>query len=357
MYEISTKSGIFCKNCSIELGYLDPKFKTYYKGRPENSNSYMLSRGRCRCFNCFVQTFGRLPVKPNRSSTDRDWMLDTNTEHIRKKQANTLENMIEKYGFEDGSRRYAVYCEKQAVKNTFEYKRDKFGWTKAEFDDYNKGRSVTLENMQRRYGDEIGERKFLEYCEKQKTVGCSLSYFQEKLGTEAGREKWEQVNLLKSNTLENQIKRYGIVVGTEKYTSWVRKLQERSPRFISNSSIMFFEDLVRELPIDAKPQFNKPEYCIYDKDLGRHFFFDFRLDNALIEFNGTYWHADPRVYECDDTLYFPNGQFSAGDIWLRDDIKLDSARRHGFRVMTVWENDVVVDKTRVIRECLKFLMG
>lgn len=52
--------------------------------------------------------------------------------------------------------------------------------------------------------------------------------------------------------------------------------------------------------------------------------------NMLIEFNGTYWHRDPRFYQSDD---------SAKVIWERDENKKLTAETNGYIIKTIWQHD------------------
>ena len=54
------------------------------------------------------------------------------------KRGTTLDKMIKKYGIEDGTSRWNIYCNRQKETNTLTYKREKYGWTDEEFDEYNK---------------------------------------------------------------------------------------------------------------------------------------------------------------------------------------------------------------------------
>jgi hypothetical protein len=56
------------------------------------------------------------------------------------KRAITLENMIKKYGDIEGEIKWQEYKDKQAYSNSFEYKRDKYGWGYDEWITYNKSR-------------------------------------------------------------------------------------------------------------------------------------------------------------------------------------------------------------------------
>ena len=59
----------------------------------------------------------------------------------------TEKAMIKKWGIELGKQKWQEYRNKQSEKNKFEYKQNKFGWTKEQFDEFNKSRAVTLKNM------------------------------------------------------------------------------------------------------------------------------------------------------------------------------------------------------------------
>lgn len=76
------------------------------------------------------------------------------------------------------------------------------------------------------------------------------------------------------------------------------------------------------------------------------FVFDFHIpsSNTLIEVNGTFWHADKRVFQPQDVVRFPGGRsFLAQDIWQRDENKRKAAERTGYRVVTIWELDLKDD--------------
>jgi hypothetical protein len=47
--------------------------------------------------------------------------------------------------------------------------------------------------------------------------------------------------------------------------------------------------------------------------------------NLIVEFNGTYWHLDPRRYDKDH--YDKSRQMYAHEIWKRDLQKLDVAKK------------------------------
>lgn len=361
MYEISLCTGRYCELCGKELGYLDPTHKRYYKGSPELGNSYLsinphsgTGEYRKRCFDCFVNEFGRLPSRQNVNSKDLDWMLQIDTHQRRKENAVTLDNLTRKYGAEEGKRRFDAYCEKQSVKNTFEFKQQKFGWTREQFEDYNTSRSVTLTNCIARHGEEVGTRIFNEYCEKQKDAGCTLSYFQSKLGEELGKIKYENVCKAKIPSLENFIKRHGEDKGT---ILWEDYVNNRTTTFFSAAPQSFFTELHSLIP-EEDCRYGTQEFGLYDKLCGRYYKYDFVIPSRkkIIEFHGSYWHADPRRgYSETEMIGKGSDRRSVQEIRETDEKKLYCAKELGYDIFVIWEDDVKTNRKEAIEQCLKFL--
>jgi hypothetical protein len=68
---------------------------------------------------------------------------------LAKRTAVTESNLIQKYGKEEGQRRWDEYKAKQALSNTLEYKAEKYGWCKDDFDTYNQTPSVHIAEYDR----------------------------------------------------------------------------------------------------------------------------------------------------------------------------------------------------------------
>lgn len=77
--------------------------------------------------------------------------------------------------------------------------------------------------------------------------------------------------------------------------------------------------------------------------------------NTLVEIQGTFWHADPRVYKADDVLQYGSQSRIARDIWEKDRRKQEAAIDQGYRVICVWEIDIRADDfaqaRRVMSHC------
>lgn len=271
-----------------------------------------------------------------------------------KNKAVTLKGYIEKWGEKEGRRRWEEYRRKQAKSNTFKYKKEKHGWTRADFEAYNESRAVTLENLQQKYGEEEGKRKYQEYVEKQRYTN-TLKYFQEEYGKERGREKWERYNKLKSHTLEAYAERF------DDFDEAIRQLSVYwDSHGTSSEAANDFFDRVKErcleLGLDGiyYDRYSS-EYAVGSR------FLDFYCSDtgAAIEFYGDFWHANPDMYGADDELPFPEGDILAEDIWKRDEQRIDEVKSYEDvnRVKVVWEQDADQNVEKVVNECIQFIRG
>jgi very-short-patch-repair endonuclease len=80
--------------------------------------------------------------------------------------------------------------------------------------------------------------------------------------------------------------------------------------------------------------------------------FGSRKLKKLVEINGTYWHADPRVYKADDLLI---GQKKAYEIWAKDLEKISYAKNYGYDVLSVWELDFCKNPNLTLKLINNFL--
>lgn len=158
------------------------------------------------------------------------------------------------------------------------------------------------------------------------------------------------------------IQKYGVEEGTKRHRAktekWLSTLNSKSDdekaeinrkKVVNIGSISQPE---RELADIISESF-KIERQFYLREGIAGYKFDIRFQNKLVEFNGDYWHMNPSKYMADS--YNPTMKLSAKEIWNRDDAKLETARRNGFDVFTVWENDYKKNKDKVIEECINFL--
>jgi G:T-mismatch repair DNA endonuclease (very short patch repair protein) len=69
--------------------------------------------------------------------------------------------------------------------------------------------------------------------------------------------------------------------------------------------------------------------------------------NLLIEYNGDYWHCNPKKYEAD--YYNKKKNKTAKEIWEYDKNKLYLAKNYGYNCIVIWEADYKKNKN-IIKE-------
>lgn len=272
--------------------------------------------------------------------------------HVHRKCSKiTLNNLKIIYGEEEGQKRWDSYCEKQAKSNSFEYKKEKYGWSEDDFENFNKSRAVTIDNMIAKYGEEEGTKKFNAYCEKQKIAGCSLDYFIDKYGKEEGTKKYEEVNKSKAITMENMIRIYGEIEGP------IRFQQAKShTSFFSKISKKLFDELNEQFK-DRNFYYAKNEFGLYDDVNKKYFKYDFTdsKNKIIIEFNGEHFHA-----KSPDDPNFKNPyakEITAKQQYEYDEMKKECALSKGYKIYYIWEQEFLDNEQEVISRCINYLNG
>lgn len=358
MYEITQPTGQYCIECNKELGYLDPEIKTFYRKCNiqtqyvfSNRNHIKFNKKRQRCFDCAFEKFGNLKFRPNVHHSDyTGYLFDVEVD--KSISSITLENMIKKYGEEEGTTRFDQYKQKQAYSNSYEYKKQKYGWTEEQFNEFNKKRAVTLENLIKKHGTELGTEKYNSYC-KQQAYTNTEEYFVEKYGIERGKEEYARVCKEKAITLENMIRIHGEQEGTKKYNAIIQS-RASSPSIgyseISQELFWKLDSLTYDDTYFAEKNY---EYYITHNNVS--YLYDYTVMNKrkIIEFNGDYWHANPTIYA--NNWINPTNNMIAESIWKKDKYKNDLITQMGYSVLVIWENEYVTDKDEVIKRCLDFI--
>lgn len=267
---------------------------------------------------------------------------------LAKNTAVTEAKMISKYGSEIGKIKWEEYRKRQAESNSYEYKKAKYGWSKDKFDNYNSSRSQTLEKMISRHGEIVGAAKWEDYCLRQAYTNTK-EYFIEKYGVDAGNERYLEVNQKKSipHTPQLLATHLGITV------------DEATKIIISRFSKLHSSNLEREFTTMLEEKIgtldhtsSKLPFGKWSELLSTYVVFDIKHKQCIIEFNGDYWHANPCTYSSTAKI---RGTL-ASDIWERDRLKLKTAENLGFKTMVVWESEFIADKISTIRKVQQWML-
>lgn len=126
---------------------------------------------------------------------------------------------------------------------------------------------------------------------------------------------------------------------------------------LSNKS---YSQISQELFLNIVEKCSLDETCLFGENemkLGKYRY-DFTYKNKIVEFNGSYWHANPQKYNHDDVIKHPEGKtLTAKEIWDRDFIKQKYAIDNGYQLLVVWEHDYKKDRDKILKECCEWILA
>lgn len=293
------------------------------------------------CYKCAEEVIGHKIVR-SLSNRERSIIYDIPFEQTKgmTKNGYSLKKSIELHGLEEGTKRFEKYRDKQKTAGcSLHYFIKKYGTEKGTefYENLNKRKSVTLENQIKKYGIEEGTKKFNNYCIKQKDTGCSLSYFEDKYGKEQGLEFYENLNKRKAITLDNMITKYGEQEGSKRFESYINS----EKGFYSKESIEFFEKELSNILLKYKVYYKDNEFGLMDKNNKTYYKYDFVVPELkiCIEYNGDLFHANPIMFSEEDKPNPFDRTLNSRDIWERDEKKIDLIKGKGYKVLIIWSSD------------------
>ena len=188
--------------------------------------------------------------------------------------------------------------------------------------------------LQKTGGDEVEARAL--YCKRQRTF--TLEKCIAKYGEEQGYMKWKERQ-------DKWAEKWKEGYYTGNFTTTQKTLT--STRF-SNISCKLFNELSNSF---QTAHWGADEFFI--RDGSSIFFFDFMINDKIIEFDGDYWHCNPKKYRED--YFHPSKRMSAKEIWGFDELKSKIAINKGYKYMRIWESDYVNFPEETLQKCIDFL--
>ncbi len=182
----------------------------------------------------------------------------------------------------------------------------------------------------------------------------------------------------KTKTLSKAIEKYG-EKGEEIYTkrnsdwvnimkkkyangdySTIRKNTSNENSFSSHIERDFFNKLIDVSGLlsneckYAKNKKNDQLEIVYNINGVTHrYSYDFSYKNKIIEFNGDFWHMNPKLYESGDIN--PITKKVAAAIWENDSNKIKIAKESGYEVFVVWESEYINDEDNTLNKAKLFI--
>ena len=79
---------------------------------------------------------------------------------------------------------------------------------------------------------------------------------------------------------------------------------------------------------------------ISEQSVGKYFVDELNENKkTIIEINGDYVHANPKMFSSSDIIKLPNSKYTAAEKWESDRQKLNALTSMGYSVITIWESD------------------
>ncbi len=190
-----------------------------------------------------------------------------------------------------------------------------------------------------KYGDVEGHIKYSDMIDKRKIT------FNDKTDIEKSR-----INKSKGLTKEKLIEKFGIVKTME-----ILKKRINNFKCIKYSKVSYnlFKTVIEKLNINSNECFfGETEKRICTKS--RIIYPDFIYKNKIIEFNGSIYHADPRLFKCDDQPN-PFNSLKSEDIWNIDKMRIEILKSLNYDILIIWELDYKNNKELVMNNVINFL--
>lgn len=163
------------------------------------------------------------------------------------------------------------------------------------------------------------------------------------------------------------IKKYGYEKGIEIFTNrtnkWQDSLNKNGNLKIGYSKIS--QEIFKEISITMKREdflfaTNGGEFRLNRKN-GGVWIYDFTdvKNKKIIEFNGDMYHANPDKYSELETPHPFRKNITSGEIWKKDNEKINIAKINGFDILVIWDSEYrkksKLDKEKIIQKCINFI--
>lgn len=168
---------------------------------------------------------------------------------------------------------------------------------------------------------------------KERQATCRLEKYIKRYGQEEGYKKWEERQCKWKSSLQQSF------------------IQNRGQKYIVQS--IFAEEAILNICNQLNIEVPKKELFLPSENNRRGYLYDFNYKNKIIEFNGDYWHCNPKTWKSKD--FHNTMKITAQEKWDNDKIKFENAINKGYQVLVIWESEYKENKDATIKKCIEFL--
>ena len=350
------KSGTRCKTCGIEKRAAKKRYSfdyvyNYFKEQECEllEKKYIDNRTKmkykCSCGNISTITFSHFlqGYKCNQCSQRKrstflqvkQYFEDQGCELLAKEYKNMITKMkyrcscgnISKINFHNFQNKRR--CKKCGLKRTIQKQKLNFEDVKQYFEDQG------CELLEKKYINNRTKMKYKCSCENISTI--TFSSF--KKGVRCKK-------CCRKRAKQTMIAKYGVpffVSGTG-YSKESQKLFD-----------CIYENLTSHYQ-------NKTYYATLNQEFGINYknkWFSYDFVNSefkkVIEYNGKCWHPQPHLKDNDIGWHAMNKNQTAKEAREYEKIKYDGAKTRGYKILTIWDNELHQDFNNLVQKCLDFL--
>lgn len=98
--------------------------------------------------------------------------------------------------------------------------------------------------------------------------------------------------------------------------------------------------------------YNETELKLFNNE-GKLYMYDLCLDKFIIEFDGDFWHANPKIMN--ENEIHPVKKIKNSEIINHDKYKFLLAEKNGYNIIRIWESEYLENKEQTFNKILKFL--
>jgi len=255
---------------------------------------------------------------------------------------NSLDIMIDKYGIDEGTKRYKQRKEKAT-----------------------KSLAGRISPMKNKFHSEE-TKKLISENTRNSEYHCNIRDKDYNIIYGEGAKEKLKEKMKGTFTLQWFIKKYGEIEGTIKYnirvenikkTSYFRKYNKVNKNNYSKKSQKLFWILYNSI---ESLKFKRVYFSELNHEYScecSHIQFDFVIqeDKKIIEFNGDRFHANPILFKAKDTPDPYNKTLTSEDIWRKDQNKNEQAKQKGYDILIIWEYDFDRNIEEVLHKCRDFI--
>lgn len=209
------------------------------------------------------------------------------------------------------------------------------------------------------------------------TYNTKVEYYLDKgLPEEQATEvlKNRQTTFSKEICIEKYGEKKGIEVWKDRQSKWLETMDSKSieekininrkklfnKSGYSKISVELFNSILNKMSDKYKERTyyatHNNEFIRYNKEIKSYYKLDFVNTELMkcIEFNGDFWHCNPKKYNENHVHKITNKPVN--EIWEYDKIKEKFIKENmGFDLLIIWESEYRKDKKRTIQKCIDFL--